>query len=97
MQRRCGWLPGRAIDVDCNVAELNRSNRPIPGTGPHEIVAAKRPLAACGKWVEEMGLNSAAYGTHTLRRTKASLIYRRTTGSDLTGVLLEEVSLPGVR
>jgi hypothetical protein len=28
MQRRCGWLPGRAIDVVCNVAELNRSNRP---------------------------------------------------------------------
>jgi hypothetical protein len=27
MQRRFGWLPGRAIDVVCNVAELNRSNR----------------------------------------------------------------------
>jgi site-specific recombinase XerC len=30
------------------------------------------------QWVKEIGLNSAAYGTHTLRRTKASLIYRRT-------------------
>lgn len=29
-------------------------------------------------WVKEIGLNPAAYGTHTLRRTKASLIYRRT-------------------
>lgn len=29
-------------------------------------------------WVEEIGLDRAAYGTHTLRRTKASLIYRRT-------------------
>jgi len=28
--------------------------------------------------VREIGLNPAAYGTHTLRRTKASLIYRRT-------------------
>ena len=28
--------------------------------------------------MKEIGLNSAAYGTHTLRRTKASLIYRRT-------------------
>ena len=27
MQRRFGWLPGRAIDVVCNVAEFNRSNR----------------------------------------------------------------------
>jgi integrase len=28
-------------------------------------------------WVTEVGLNPAAYGTHTLRRTKASLVYRR--------------------
>jgi len=30
------------------------------------------------RWVREIGLNPAAYGTHTLRRTKATLIYRRT-------------------
>lgn len=29
-------------------------------------------------WVAEIGLNPAAYGTHTLRRTKAALVYRRT-------------------
>jgi integrase len=29
-------------------------------------------------WIREIGLGAAAYGTHTLRRTKASLIYRRT-------------------
>jgi integrase len=29
-------------------------------------------------WVEEIGLDSATYGTHSVRRTKASLIYRRT-------------------
>jgi integrase len=29
-------------------------------------------------WVTEVGLNSTAYGTHPLRRTKASLVYRRT-------------------
>ena len=28
--------------------------------------------------MKEIGLNPAAYGTHTLRRTKAALIYRRT-------------------
>jgi integrase len=27
-------------------------------------------------WVIEIGLDPAAYGTHTMRRTKASLIYR---------------------
>ena len=29
-------------------------------------------------WVSQIGLNPADYGTHSLRRTKASLIYRRT-------------------
>ena len=29
-------------------------------------------------WVKEIGLDPTAYGTHTMRRTKASLIYRRT-------------------
>ena len=31
-------------------------------------------------WVSEIGLETANYGTHTLRRNKASLIYRRSNG-----------------
>ncbi|HJP98402.1 MAG TPA: tyrosine-type recombinase/integrase [Rhodanobacteraceae bacterium] len=30
------------------------------------------------RWVAEIGLDAAMYGTHSMRRTKASLIYRRT-------------------
>ena len=29
-------------------------------------------------WVKEIGLDPVSYGTHSMRRTKASLIYRRT-------------------
>jgi integrase len=29
-------------------------------------------------WVKSIGLNPTAYGTHTMRRTKATLVYRRT-------------------
>jgi integrase len=29
-------------------------------------------------WVAQLGLDATGYGTHTLRRTKATLIYRRT-------------------
>jgi hypothetical protein len=29
-------------------------------------------------WVEELGLDPSSYGTHSIRRTKATLIYRRT-------------------
>ena len=31
-----------------------------------------------GGWVKELGLDPAEYGTHSIRRTKATLIYRRT-------------------
>lgn len=30
-----------------------------------------------GHWVDELGLDRADYGTHSMRRTKATLIYRR--------------------
>jgi integrase len=30
------------------------------------------------KWVKSIGLDPSGYGTHTMRRTKATLIYRRT-------------------
>ncbi len=30
------------------------------------------------RWVASVGLDSSAYGTHSMRRTKATLIYRRT-------------------
>ena len=31
-----------------------------------------------GSWVGSIGLDAAAYGTHSMRRTKPTLIYRRT-------------------
>ena len=31
-----------------------------------------------GHWVDELGLDRANYGTHSMRRTKATLTYRRT-------------------
>jgi len=30
------------------------------------------------EWIQSIGLDSSSYGTHSLRRTKATLIYRRT-------------------
>ena len=31
-----------------------------------------------GHWVDELGLDRSEYGTHSMRRTKATLIYRKT-------------------
>jgi integrase len=44
-------------------------------------------------WVREIGLDPAAYGTHSLRRTKASLIYRRTKNLRAVQLLLGRTKL----
>ena len=45
------------------------------------------------RWVDSIGLDSAAYGTHSLRRTKASLIYRRTKNLRAVQILLGHTKL----
>ncbi|QSN60458.1 tyrosine-type recombinase/integrase [Caballeronia sp. M1242] len=45
------------------------------------------------KWVASIGLDDAAYGTHTMRRTKASLIYRRTKNLRAVQLLLGHTKL----
>ncbi len=44
-------------------------------------------------WVSSIGLDPAAYGTHTMRRTKVTLIYRRTKNLRAVQLLLGHSSL----
>ncbi len=44
-------------------------------------------------WIDEIGLDPTAYGTHTMRRTKASLIYRRTKNIRAVQLLLGHTKL----
>ena len=46
-----------------------------------------------GSWVAAIGLDPAAYGTHSLRRTKATLIYRRTKNLRAIQLLLGHTKL----
>jgi site-specific recombinase XerD len=45
------------------------------------------------RWVHEIGLDPAIYGTHTMRRTKASSIYRRTKNLRAVQLLLGHTKL----
>ena len=45
------------------------------------------------RWVASIGLEPAAYGTHTMRRTKATLIYRRTRNLRAVQLLLGHTKL----
>ena len=48
---------------------LRRSNQPISYSYYRSIIRS---------WAEQLGLNSDLYGTHSMRRTKATLVYDRT-------------------
>jgi hypothetical protein len=45
-------------------------------TSPH--LSTRQYARIVDAWIESIGVDSTAYGTHTMRRTKATLIYRRT-------------------
>jgi integrase len=44
-------------------------------------------------WVSSIGLDATAYGTHSMRRTKATLIYRRTKNLRAVQLLLGHTNL----
>ena len=44
-------------------------------------------------WIKQIGLEPAAYGTHSMRRTKASLIYKRTKNLRTVQLLLGHTKL----
>ena len=46
-----------------------------------------------GHWVDELGLDRADYGTHSMRRTKVTLIYRRTKNLRAVQLLLGHAKL----
>jgi integrase len=58
---------------------------------PH--LSARQYARIVPSWIREIGLDASAYGTHTLRRTKASLIYRRTKNPRVVQVLLGHTKL----
>ncbi len=44
-------------------------------------------------WVQEIGLDPAAYGTHSMRRTKASMIYKKSKNLQAVQILLGHTKL----
>ena len=58
---------------------------------PH--LSARQYARIVDSWVEEIGLDPAAYGTHSIRRTKPSLIYRRSKNLRAVQLLLGHTKL----
>lgn len=60
-------------------------------TSPH--LSTRQYARIVDAWVKSIGLDSAAYGTHTMRRTKVTLIYRRTKNLRAVQLLLGHTKL----
>jgi len=58
---------------------------------PH--ISTRQYARIVESWVSDIGLDPAAYGTHSMRRTKASLIYRRTKNLRAVQLLLGHTKL----
>jgi integrase len=59
---------------------MNDNNPP----GPNENLTTRQYARLVSEWVSGIGLDRLKYATHSMRRTKATLIYRRT--GNLTAV-----------
>ena len=60
-------------------------------TGKH--LSTRQYARLAGDWVEAVGLARSAYGTHSLRRTKVALIYKRTGNLRAVQILLGHTKL----
>ena len=67
------------------VDDYLRKYRKVPGDclftgrrGKHQPLTTRQYARLVLQWVGSIGLDAPLFGTHSLRRTKATLIYRRT-------------------
>jgi integrase len=60
-------------------------------SSPH--ITTRQYARIVESWVKDIGLDSAAYGTHSLRRTKPTLIYKRTHNLRAVQLLLGHTKL----
>jgi integrase len=69
--------------------EVEARTMPFPSRlakSPH--VSTRQYARIVHHWVAAIGLDPTVYGTHTMRRTKATLIYKRTKNLRAVQILL---------
>ncbi|WP_431122101.1 site-specific integrase [Variovorax paradoxus] len=77
-----------------NLAHLRSEDFLFPSrvhSSPH--LGTRQYARIVDGWVQEIGLDPAEYGTHSMRRTKASLVYRRTKNLRAVQLLLGHTKL----
>src|SRR6185436_17187636 len=83
-----GWrmsLPAYTADRGQAVNDYLKASCKRPGDflftgrcGPDRSMTTRQYARLVSEWIGSVGLDPRLFGTHSLRRTKATLIYRRT-------------------
>jgi len=84
----------QAVERWISEAEFQPSDYLFPSrikTSPH--IPTRQYARIVEKWVSAIGLDPTVYGTHSLRRIKATLIYRRTKNLRAVQLLLGHTKL----
>ena len=79
------WLSDRAPSRSQFVFPSRLRNQPHISTRQYARIVHR--------WVERAGLDSSAYGTHSMRRTKAAQIYKKTGNLRAVQLLLGHTKL----
>lgn len=74
-------------------SQLRSTCRLFPGRGQDSHLSTRQYSRIVKEWVRSVGLNPTRYGTHSLRRTKATLIYKRTKNIRAIQLLLGHTKL----
>jgi integrase len=82
-------LTRQAIDDYVRAAGRMPGEVLFPGRrGPSRSLSTRQYARLVSAWIASIGLDPHLFGTHSLRRTKASLIYRRTGNLRAVQILL---------
>jgi integrase len=68
----------QAVDDYIKAAGKRPGDFLFTGRRPGQSMTPRQYARLVSDWIASIGLDSRLYGTHSLRRTKATLIYRRT-------------------
>ena len=79
------WIEKAVLRQNDNLFPSRKHNSPHLSTRQYARIVER--------WARSVGLDPAEYGTHTLRRTKATLIYKRTKNLRAVQLLLGHTKL----
>lgn len=84
----------QSITVWANAAELNQSDYLFPSrVRRSKHLSTRQYSRIVSGWVSDIGLDASSYGTHSLRRTKPTLLYRKTKNLRAVQLLLGHSNL----